>query len=459
MDGSRNYKDIKLLLKNKNIISSTYDSVDILNKIIKKLENYIIFIDEFHNLSINNLENSEDQINKLLVSNKKIIYLSATPIQSKKYNDIFGNYIYKYDWGKAIENKYICDFKIILPEDTTDTKIFDEFLKNIKYNETNKELIIKCYFILKGLNYYGNKKTILYTTNIDEATEYSNIMDWMKKMLNVELETNIINYKTSKINRIEYIKKFKTNNKNQILINVQILNEGIDIPECDSVFITKPNENIVNLIQRMCRCNRILKNKFLSFIFLWCNKNDKIFKYLNKFINYKYNIDCYKINRPILLIENNKQKLLIENDKQILLIKNNKNNLAYNNNKIVEFLKKYSLIDNQFIDNFYSFYDADNNKFNFTIELNNISNWLNIKKEHLKRLLVNNFTEKKDYIQKKETNKKSRGKNNTIHVLLTYDCAKLLCMISKSEKACEIRNFYINIENLLLKNIDKDIIN
>jgi predicted helicase len=123
MDGSRNYKDIKSLLKNKNIISSTYDSVDVLNKIIKKLENYIIFIDEFHNLSANNLENSNNEINKLLTLNKKIIFLSATPIKNKKYDKIFGDYIYNYDWKKAIENKYICDFKIILPEDTSNIVI------------------------------------------------------------------------------------------------------------------------------------------------------------------------------------------------------------------------------------------------------------------------------------------------------------------------------------------------
>lgn len=80
MDGCRDYNNIKLLLKNKNIISSTYDSVDVLNKIIKKIKNYVIFVDECHNLSSNNLENENDEINKLLVLNKKIFFMSATPI-------------------------------------------------------------------------------------------------------------------------------------------------------------------------------------------------------------------------------------------------------------------------------------------------------------------------------------------------------------------------------------------
>ena len=35
-------------------------------------------------------------------------------------------------------------------------------------------------------------------------------------------------------------------------------------------------------------------------------------------------------------------------------------------------------------------------------------------------------------------------------VLLTYTCAKLLCMISKSEKASIIRNYYIELKKLLI---------
>jgi len=35
--------------------------------------------------------------------------------------------------------------------------------------------------------------------------------------------------------------------------------------------------------------------------------------------------------------------------------------------------------------------------------------------------------------------------------MLTYTCAKLLCMISKCEKASLIRNYYIELEKLLIK--------
>ena len=40
--------------------------------------------------------------------------------------------------------------------------------------------------------------------------------------------------------------------------------------------------------------------------------------------------------------------------------------------KITDFLKKFTLIDSKFIDDFYSFYDEGKNKYDKTINLNNI---------------------------------------------------------------------------------------
>lgn len=76
-DGYRNTNNIKEMIKDKNIISVTYDSVDILLKIIKDLENVYVIIDEFHNLSQSNLTNKNDNIYKLLKMNHKKLYMSV----------------------------------------------------------------------------------------------------------------------------------------------------------------------------------------------------------------------------------------------------------------------------------------------------------------------------------------------------------------------------------------------
>ena len=252
----------------KNLFSVTYDSVDILVNIIDKLDNKIIIIDEYHNLSDNNLNNIDDNINKLLENkNNKILFLSATPILNNKYCE---NVIYKYSWNEAIEKKYICDFKIILPVKNEELNKFNDIIVETEIN--HKKLVKKCYFLLKSLLYEGNKKCIVFLTTVEKAQEFNKILLWMQNMLNIELDTNIISYNTSKLNRIEIINNFKSSNKIAILLNIHILDEGIDIPECDSIFVTQPNDNILNLVQRMCRCNRITEYKTKCNMLLWCGE-------------------------------------------------------------------------------------------------------------------------------------------------------------------------------------------
>jgi phage anti-repressor protein len=121
--------------------------------------------------------------------------------------------------------------------------------------------------------------------------------------------------------------------------------------------------------------------------------------------------------------------------------------------KITEFLKKYSLIDSKFIDDFYSFYDNNLNEYDYTINLDKLSFWLNVQKGHIKDLLKSNFIEDEDYIiEAKNINGKGKGKggNNKKIVMLTYTCAKILCMISKTPKANIIRKFYIDLEKLII---------
>jgi superfamily II DNA or RNA helicase len=100
----------------------------------------------------------------------------------------------------------------------------------------------------------------------------------------IEIEREQIDCNTKKLKRNEIIEKFKSSNKLFILLNVHVLDEGIDIPECDSVYITQPNNNMTNIVQRMCRANRIYKNKTECNIYLWCSE-----KKSNNILNSKQN--------------------------------------------------------------------------------------------------------------------------------------------------------------------------
>ena len=282
-DGTRDIKKIKT--RKKNIFVSTFKSCDVINTIINKLEDPYIIIDEFHNISQNDIANKKKDFYEILHSDYRILFLSATPRHLNNTN-IFGNAIYKYNWNDAIKSKYINDFEITLPTSNYTNMKFDDFaqLFKVDYDDhLNYKYVRKMYFILRSILFNGNKKCLIYLPTTDKAQECEIIIGWMMGLFNRTIHTAIIDYETNKMARTNIIDDFVNNNEISIILNVHVLDEGINIPECDSVFITNPSKNIENIVQRMSRCNRIHPSKGKSSIYLWCNesKMQEIMNYIN----------------------------------------------------------------------------------------------------------------------------------------------------------------------------------
>jgi phage anti-repressor protein len=161
----------------------------------------------------------------------------------------------------------------------------------------------------------------------------------------------------------------------------------------------------------------------------------------------------------VALVNNNPLKKLTNND---------------NNSDLVSKIKEKFNTDEEklFLVNFYCYlkYDPDND---FIIDLGKIWKWLGYSRiEDCKRVLIkesNNFKENKDYIiQKSDENyfpqiggkknnskikeenikKETRGRKPDI-TLLTINCFKRLCMKSRTDKADQIHEYYIKLENVL----------
>lgn len=78
---------------------------------------------------------------------------------------------------------------------------------------------------------------------------------------------------------------------------------------------------------------------------------------------------------------------------------------------LVTFLKTYSKVDNNFIDDFYGMYNPKN-KYNFCINLDAVAKWLEARKGNIKATLVASYIKNKDYIIK----------HNVINLRLLLKC-------------------------------------
>ena len=108
-----------------------------------------------------------------------------------------------------------------------------------------------------------------------------------------------------------------------------------------------------------------------------------------------------------------------------------------------QYLEAYSSINNSFIKDFFSLYKYDTTSADFVINLDKIVRWLKSYRSTLKRTLVKSYIENKDYIVNLEKPGKGRPAET---VLLTPDCFKRLCMLSRTKKAEEVRSYFIELE-------------
>lgn len=319
-DGRNLEKIQDFINKNEKIcLFVTFKSVDIINKLVNNgiLKDYYVVIDEFHNISINdilevdedfqefentNLEvekesDSDEEIDeeeeldedmldyeiedneldeedkttdmyKLLHSDARILFMSATP---RIYGDdngyaedcdideeIFGSIDYKMEMKTAIESGKICDYMIYVPTLSIEKTVgLDKIQEEVDICSYDKELVIKARFLLRGMMNNGSRRCIIYLQTKEECREMNTILaDVGKNYFGIEINSNYIISDLGKDERKLVLKKFIEKTGYNFLCSVDILNECIDIPECDSIFIAYPSKSKIRNIQRVCRANR-----------------------------------------------------------------------------------------------------------------------------------------------------------------------------------------------------------
>ena len=121
-----------------------------------------------------------------------------------------------------------------------------------------------------------------------------------------------------------------------------------------------------------------------------------------------------------------------------------------NNLSLKDFLKKYSTLSNDFINDFYTIYDFnEHNNNNFIINIDIVSKWLGSKKGTIKDTLNNTYNLNIDYKISKEKPDSKISKSNKEIILLTPDCFKRICLLSKTKKGEEVRTYFIELEKLI----------
>ena len=317
--------------------------------------------------------------------------------------------------------------KIIIPnKKELPEKIINDFIDLFNNSKLNKDIIIQIYFIIK--NIIENKKLLIYVSYCDQIDEYEYIINIISKFFNIKCELENITYYTSRRNRKRIIEKFKKHNDwYSILLNVSILNEGVDIPDCDSIFITNNTDNMINTVQRMCRCNRITQTKTDCYIYLWTDQNkiEKIYEYLNmdnlEFVKSKIRITNLTEQKEV------KKKISFTE----YFLKNS--NIEYHN-EILTIFENLEKLDSK----------------EYLINHEKLQKWLKLKHRNLfVAMIKEKYIENKDYIITYPQANQKGGQNKQL-LMLTIDTAVKLSM-NTGKRGKDVNNYFIEMNKALLK--------
>ena len=249
--GNTDIKEIKEQLtesktdNEKLAVYTTYSSAgNILKNIYEKnpelYEQTYVIVDETHNLI------GRDILCEFINLIGNGLLMSAT-IPQELYETFDCSVTYEYDMKTAIQNKYMVDYTVHLPYMNTEYNINKTFIdsdvpKNI-ITKDNIETLNQILFLMKGMLRYGSRRCIVYLPNREDCDKFNELFKIVgEKYHGLDIWVRKIDLGTTLNTRRTIIREFQEDNQNKnielkIISCVRILDEAVDIPRCDSIFI------------------------------------------------------------------------------------------------------------------------------------------------------------------------------------------------------------------------------
>ncbi|EOC3263991.1 DEAD/DEAH box helicase family protein [Campylobacter upsaliensis] len=331
----------------KIIIFSTYQSIDIVTQAQKlfKKEIKLIINDEAHRTTgYEKLSAESEKILSLwqkthdneFLNAKYRLYLTATPrvfsdktkekTKEKELNlfsmddeDIFGKEIFSFDFNKAVEGGFLCDYKVIITFINKDSIDFSKLLtvknKNFKIEDISQMLGLYKAICKEDLYLLGDENKTLSPFENDKdsmkriVSFHSSINNskFLKKNFCI-LDKNLDETMTEHIDgtdnasvknaKLSWLKNDDEANF-KILSNAKCLTEGIDVPSLDGVCFFDPRDSVVDIIQAVGRVMRKAPSKKYGYIILPIALSDKEIKTHEKSLNSKGFKNIWKVLKAI----------------------------------------------------------------------------------------------------------------------------------------------------------------
>lgn len=241
-----------------------------------------IIVDEAHHISSNSYKKVLDHFKP-----KFLLGLTATPERSDGINiyEYFNdNIAIEIRIKEALEEQLIAPFHYFGISDIKEVDLSDIDLNKI--DEIAKRLMIhkRTEFIIEKLNFYGysgKKLTGLgFCANISHAEYMANEFN------NLGIKSIFLTGKDSIEHRKKMIKELEDPFSNlKFIFTVDIFNEGVDIPNVNTILMLRPTNSPIVFIQQLGRGLRKTEDKEFVTILDFIGNHNKVFLLAQAFTN------------------------------------------------------------------------------------------------------------------------------------------------------------------------------
>ena len=224
----------------------------------KQLDQWII--DESHHVVGNeNVDRNKWGAAVEMFSNARGLGVTATPVRAdgkglgREYDGVFDSMVTGPSMRWLIQNDFLADYDIACP--TSDLKVSEDDVSadGDWSSKTLRKAAKKSHIVGDVVtNYcifaYG-RKAIVFATDVETANEIG------EKFKTYGIKAAALSAQTDSTVREKYIEEFAQGDL-KVLINVDLFDEGFDVPACDVVILARPTASLGKYMQM---CGRALR--------------------------------------------------------------------------------------------------------------------------------------------------------------------------------------------------------
>lgn len=201
--------------------------------------------------------------------NARGLGVTATPIRAdgqglgRKWDGVFDHMIIGPTMRQLIDRNYLADYEVVCPTSDLDTSESPLSADGDWSPQTLRKAAKKSHIVgdtvSNYIKYAHGRSAIVFATDVETAVEMA------QRFRDRGIRAEAVHSKTDEVVRDKHLTDF-AQKRIDVLINVDLFDEGFDCPSCDVIIMARPTASLGKYLQMVGRALRYMQGKIALII-------------------------------------------------------------------------------------------------------------------------------------------------------------------------------------------------